>query len=195
MIGVICVYAKFEKYCLCSYFCWITRLFLVCILVTCILTLWPGCHHSLGLYNPEVDASIIGAMDKGRGLRAREMLSAIVHNLLGCVFVGVCGVWECVHARALLVCVTTCTFYLLCFWMCLYLHLIAGDLICPDTEIMFAFSFSQPCWSVTKLALTDPVHQAGMPPPSPPSHWHTYTPTHPRRPHSLSDAASLRPRC
>lgn len=56
--------------------------------------------------------------------------------------------------------------YLLCLCMCVYLHLIAGDLICPDTEIMFAFSFSQPCWSVTKLALTAPVHQAGLVPPT-----------------------------
>lgn len=48
--------------------------------------------------------------------------------------------------------------------MCVHLHLIAGDLIYCDTEIMFAFSFSQPCWSVTKLALTAPVHQAGLVP-------------------------------
>ncbi|KAF1375670.1 hypothetical protein PFLUV_G00222610 [Perca fluviatilis] len=36
---------------------------------------------------------------------------------------------------------------------------------------MFAFSFSQPCWSITKLALTAPVHQAGLvpPPPTPPT--------------------------
>lgn len=53
--------------------------------------------------------------------------------------------------------------------MCVLLHLIAGDLIYPDTEIMFAFSFSQPCWSVTKLALTAPVHQAGLVPPHPPT--------------------------
>lgn len=65
-------------------------------------------------------------------------------------------------------CVTTCTRISLCLCMCVHLHLIAGDLIYPDTEIMFAFSFSQPCWSVTKLALTAPVHQAGLvPPPQP----------------------------
>lgn len=69
----------------------------------------------------------------------------------------------CVSACAHLVCVTTCTS--LCLCMCVHLHLIAGDLIYPDTEIMFAFSFSQPCWSVTKLALTAPVHQAGLVPP------------------------------
>ncbi len=57
----------------------------------------------------------------------------------------------------------------LCLCMCVHLHLIAGDLIYSDTEIMFAFSFSQPCWSVTKLALTAPVHQAGSVPPPPSS--------------------------
>lgn len=54
--------------------------------------------------------------------------------------------------------------------MCVNLHLIAGDLIHPDTEIMFAFS--QPCWFITKLALTAPVHQADLHPldhPPPPT--------------------------
>lgn len=64
-----------------------------------------------------------------------------------------------------------------CLCMCVNLHLIAGDLIYPDTEIMFAFS--QPCWFITKLALTAPVHQADPHPlnPHPPA-----PPTHPPRP-------------
>lgn len=46
------------------------------------------------------------------------------------------------------------------FPLSVHLHLIARDLISPDTEIMF--SFSQPCWSVTKLALTASIHQADL---------------------------------
>ncbi len=70
--------------------------------------------------------------------------------------------------------------------MCVHLHLIAGELIYSDTEIMFAFSFSQPCWSVTKLALTAPVHQAGLV--SPP---HTTTTLCPMPPHYAPDASQL----
>lgn len=77
----------------------------------------------------------------------------------------------CVYQHALLS---------LCLCMCVYLRLIAGDLICPDTEIMFAFSFSQPCWSVTKLALTAPVHQAGLVPHPQPPLAPTLCPTPPR---------------
>lgn len=96
----------------------------------------------------------------------------LVHDLLGCVCACMCTtcvyVWVWQHAV-----VSPC----LC--MCVHLHLIAGDFIYPDTEIMFAFSFSQPCWSITKLALTAPVHQAGLGPLT----------------HPLSYAALLRPRC
>lgn len=53
--------------------------------------------------------------------------------------------------------------------MCVHLHLIARDFIYPDTEIMFAFSFSPPYWSVTKLALTATVHQADLPHPLTPA--------------------------
>lgn len=68
------------------------------------------------------------------------------------------AVWVHVH-----ICLcTTCTY--LCLCVCLHLHLIARDLIYLDTEIMFAFSFSQPWWAVTKLGLTAPVHQAGWAP-------------------------------
>lgn len=103
-------------------------------------------------------------MDKGWGPRGSGDAFGLVRGLPGlrvcvCVHVRVL----CVYQHALLVS--------LCLCMCVHLHLIAGDLIYPDTEIMFAFSFSQPCWSISKLALTAPVHQAGLvsPPRPPPS--------------------------
>lgn len=82
-----------------------------------------------------------------------------------------------------------------CLCICVHLHLIAGDLIYPDTEIMFAFSFSQPCWFVTKLGLTAPVHQAhsshSTPPPQRP---HPHPPSLascPMPPHYAPDASQL----
>lgn len=164
---------------LCSYQPCRPSLSLVCN-VSFVSSLWLDRHHVWPSLARE-KSQRCDSFCRAERLSEVWLWTRIGHPGLGRCFRLVSGLVGsvCVHVH-IFMCATTCT---LCpsvyACVCAHLHLIAGDLIYPDTEIMFAFSFFQPCWSVTKLALTAPVHQAGL--------------LHPLRPASY--AASLRPRC
>lgn len=116
----------------------------------------PSVRFVTKLYDREAEATITCGYGRGSDIRGSGDASGQLKAfwaVCACMCTSLCGQQHALVSQ--------------CLCMCVHQHLIAGDLIYPDTEIMFAFSFSQPCWSITKLALTAPVHQADLPHPPP----------------------------